>query len=249
MPSFLVKPWVYWTAGPGLVAIIAWLLRLYVKKTVDHQFALRIESHKSELQMMVEQERFALQRKLAATGLYLEKQHAGAAEIYRAVRVAHGAVAGLFGAQASWNFDNCNQQDLERILEKFDVLEGKKEELITTWESDRAEGVDAIKQYLFSLRIPRAESKLQEARNLMYLNEIYFSDATIRAFDAFVRKCLEWIMRATFPPEPGERIKMVSRAELNASLETVQSTLGSELSDPPAIQIPAARLPKHKTAP
>jgi len=231
MHALFTNPWFYtialMTIGGG-----RWLLQQVVKNAVDHRFALRIESHKSDLQRLAEQERFALQRKLAATGLYLEKQHSAAAEIYRAVRVAHGAIANLFGAQRSLILDDCNREDVATLLEQFDVLQGKRAELLELWEADRAKAAEAIKKHLFDLRLPRAENKLQEARNLMYLNEIYFADATIEAFDAFVAKCNEWIARSAFPPERGEKVKMVSRDELNASLERVQSTLRAELSDP-----------------
>ena len=111
--------------------------------------------------------------------------------------------------------------------------------MLQAWSADRKAGAVAIQKHVFQIRTPLANNKLQDARNLMYVNELY-SDSTIAAFDRFVRICIEWITRATFPPERGEKIKAVSRDELNEALEQVKNALRAELtpfadarSDPP----------------
>jgi hypothetical protein len=229
--TLLADPWFYLFLG-GLISLTGLAIRQYVRRAVDHRFDLRLESHRAELQRIGEHERFELQRKLAASSLYLQKQHVAAAEIYSAVRVAHGFVSRLFGLQEGFTLEDCNEDDLRSLLKDMEVLKGKQDELLATWRIDKRRGIEAIEKHLFELRLPRAENKLQLARNLMYVNEIYFSDSTIEAFDKFVGVCLEWIARSKFPPERGERVKMVSRDELNGALERVQIALRAELSDP-----------------
>lgn len=217
------------------LAGVGWVVRIAVKKLiesgVDHQFAARLEKHRHELQLIAEEVRFELQRRLTGAGLYLQKQHAAAAEIYRAVRVAHGAVGGLLGIQRGLVLDDCNEQDLREILEKYEVLRGKQDELIVLWHQNRKDGIEKIQEHLLELSVPWTDRKLQEARNLMYVNEIYFSDESIAAFDRFVGECNKWILRRQFPPQRGDRIEPLSRDLLNQALDEVQVALRAELSN------------------
>lgn len=232
MRELLADPWFY-ILFAGLVSLGTLWVRTFVQRSVDHRFNLRIESHKAELERLVELEKYELQRRLTATSLYLQKQHSAAEVVYSSVRVAHGAVGALFGLYEGFNLGECNEEDLRTLLGQFEVLKGKQDELLGAWRENRQEGTKAIQDYLFKLRVPLAENKLQEARNLMYINEIYFSDASMGAFDAFVRECLEWIGRAKFPPHRGGIAKKLSRDKLNAALEEVQKAIRIELSEPP----------------
>jgi hypothetical protein len=244
--SILTDPWFYL-----LLIALLWGTRLALQRwihgAVDHRFALRVESHKHQLQLIIEEERFDLQRRLAGASLYLQKQHAAAAEIYSAVRVAHGSVSSLFGIQRGFDLDDFNEEDLREILTSSEVLKGKQDELLRQWQGNRIAGAKAIKQYLFELGLPRAERRLQEASNAMYLNEIYFSDETITALDAFVGECNLWISRRQFPPQRGERVEPVSHEKLNKTLEDVQTALRAELSNS-SRQRTLTVAPKHDMA-
>lgn len=221
-----------------------WITRLaiqhVVRGAVDHQFALRIEDHKHELQRIAEQERFDLQRRLAGASLYLQKQHAAAAEVYAAVRVAHGFVVGIFAPKQSFILDDCNEADLRKMMADYKVLEGKQEELLAKWRYDFKQGAKAIAAHFVDLRMPRALNELQTARNLIVVNGIYFSDAADAALAQFVGMADEWIRRAMYPPERDAEVAPLSREDLDAAIARVHSALRAELSDPPSPYIRGA---------
>ena len=219
-----------------LALLVGWFVRLILERimhsAVDERFSRRIEEHRHQLQLIAEESRYALQHRLAGVSLYLQKQHAAAAEIYAAVRIAHGAVSALFGSQRSLSIEDCNEEDLREVLANNEVMKGKQTELIELWRQDRIAGIDAIRRHFYELTVPRADARLLEARNTMYLNEIYFSDATLLAFDAFVGECLKWINLRYWPPQPGVKAERLSREDLDKSLEAVQEALRTELADP-----------------
>src|SRR5690606_8044507 len=108
--------------------------------------------------------------------LYFERQHAAVGEIYSAVRTAHGYVSTLRGATEIPDLSDCNEADLRDFMKHHDFLEGKKDEIIERWKSNKMEGLALIQEHIDVLRAPRADVKLQEARNVMYRNEIYLTD-------------------------------------------------------------------------
>jgi hypothetical protein len=231
----LSNPWFYLIAiGTGWLARLA--IKHVVRATVDHQFALRIEDHKHELQRITEQERFDLQRRLAGASLYLQKQHEVAAKVYVAVRVAHGFIVNLFeSTTANRRLEDYNEADLRGIMAKNELLEGKQEELLARWREDRQLGADAIRAYLFELRIPQAEKVLGRAKNSIYLDEIYLSDSTIAELREFVEICHEWLRRAQLPADQGQQSGFPSRDALDDSVKRVHFALRAELSDPPSL--------------
>lgn len=226
----------FYVVAAVLLGLGKFAIERAVKSAVDHRFATRLEDHKHDLEIASEAVRFDFQRRLAGSGLYLERQHTAAAGIYAAVRVAHGEVSRLFGAYRSMSLASCDQEDLQELFERFEILSGKRQELLAIWKGDRKKGEEAIHRHLFELGPARAEAKLEAAGNQMYLNEIYFSDQTIQAFDGFVAECNKWILRRQFPPQRGEKVKMVDRDDLNSALDRVQTALRAELIDPPPLK-------------
>lgn len=246
--ALIANPWFYVVGAAAAAAARVGAKRL-IENAVDHRFAAKLESHKHDLQLIAEVERFRLQRELAGASLYLQRQHSAAAEIYAAIRVAHGAVSGLFGFQRGLSLDGCNETDVRELLSRVEITHGKQEELIAIWHRNNTEGAEAIAAHLRDLAVPRAENELQRARNLMYVNEIYFGDATIVAFDAFVAESNKWILRRAYPPERGQRVEPVSREALDAALATVQETLRAELSGSVTASTPASPIsdnPAHR---
>jgi hypothetical protein len=239
--ALIANPWFYVVGAAAAASARVGAKRL-IENTVDHRFAAKLERHKHDLQLLAEVERSRLQRELAGASLYLQRQHSAAAEIYAAIRVAHGAVSGLFGFQRGLSLEGCNETDVRELLSRFEVTHGKQEELIAIWRRDNTEGAEAIAAHLRDLAVPRAENELQRARNLMYVNEIYFGDATIEAYDAFVAESNKWILRRVYPPERGERVEPVSRETLDSSLARVQETLRAELSGTTALTSPPAAI-------
>jgi hypothetical protein len=221
--------------GVGLV-IRQSILHL-VEKRVDLQFGKQLASHKSELEHVLESHKSDLQRRLAAEGLYMQRQHEGAARAYRAIRKAHGAVADLFGIHRPVTLrQDLNLADLQSVLDSYEIYGGKQEQILAAWRDSPAKGNKLFSDHMFNMRLPRAQRALTTARNLMYLNELYFSDATILAFEEFNDACIGWTLRVEFPPERGDRIE--ERPDLDEPLKVVRLAMRAELTDPSIIAAP-----------
>jgi hypothetical protein len=215
----------------GGLALRTWVVRL-IQAGVDSRFALNLESHKHELNRVLEQDKFDLQRRLAAGNLYMQKQHEAAAEAYDAIRRAHGDVSRLKATQDSHILADCNRADLIGLFEKFDVHGGKRDSLLAEFEADPAKGFASAERHLWSLRFPIAQEALRKARNRALVAELYFSAETRQAFQAFHAECSAWLIdfemsRGQRDPDARER-----QEQLDSALEQVQLALRAELTDP-----------------
>ena len=237
MPLQLLWYTLFPSIAVAAVGLGVYAIRRYVASTVDHQFARRIEDHKHELQRIAEQERFELQRRLAGASLYLQKQHDAAAEVYAAVRKAHGSVATLFMPKLLFRLDDCNEVDIRSIMATYQVLEGKQEDLLAIALSDRKRGAELLAQHIFDMRIPMARNELQGAGNSIALNAIYFSDETDSALAGFVAMSERWIGMASDRYERGLDITPPSREDCAEAIARVHSALRAELSDPPSLRV------------
>jgi hypothetical protein len=190
-----------------------------------------LENHKQALQLATEQARFDYQRKLAGFNLYNEKKHAAAAEVYTALRTAHGHISRLQGVRERLSFVEFNTEDIEEHMTSHDVPHGKQEEILALWGDDKAEAIKQLRPYLQMLEFQLAERKAQEAENCAVLNELYFSDRLIHSISDLLTIFRRWITYFKFPPEPGEDVPRPSQDELEKSLEAVHSILRSELAE------------------
>lgn len=242
LPQQSPDPWFYLV----VVGVAIWIARLAIKHTVraavDHQFAVRIEDHKHDLQRIAEQERFKLQRDLAGASLYLEKQHAAAGRIYQGVRIAHGFIIGLFSVpHTTYKLEDCNETDVRAMMQTCGFLEGKQEELLTNWRNDRSEGIAAIRAHMLELRIPLAEKEMGATRNTIYLNEIYLSDATIDELIRFVDIADEWIEVARLTRDPGVAFTPPSKERIDDAVISVRRAFRAELSASPSLDTSGVR--------
>ena len=224
-------------AGSSVVVaiggLVAYAIRRYVADRVAHQFDLRIENHKHELQRIAERERFDLQRRLAGASLYLEKQHAAAAEIYVAVRNAEGAFARVFAPMELVVLDGCNEDDLRRKMAGYKILEGRRDKLLAMALADPEKGARALEEEIARTRVPVALNELRTAANLIVLNAIYFSGAADEALTRFVDVSQQLINTTALRPPDEMRIDPGTRKDLHEAVARVNAALRTELSDPP----------------
>lgn len=234
----LSDPWVYLPAG---VAALIWLGKLaighYVRKTVDHRFDRRIEDHKHELQQIIEHERFDMQRRLAGASLYLQTQHAAAAELYCAVRKAEGSLARVFMPADGFRLNGSNETDLRERMAQEEMLSGSQERLLELWRSDPGSFPQAFTAHVTELRLPLALNDLQKARNLVVMNEIYFSDETRAALIEFGHITTHIVNVAGREPWKVPDPAQPPLAEFYVSVSRVTALLRAELSDPPSAPI------------
>src|SRR5262245_53362170 len=116
-----------WLQDPRFYAIVVvvggalgGLLKSYIERRIragiDNQFALRLERHKHDLQLAIETAKVDLQAGLTNLTHYTTKKHAVSAEVYAALRVAHGTALNLRGIRQELTFEEFNRDDLARHM-------------------------------------------------------------------------------------------------------------------------------------
>ena len=192
-----------------VLLLVAGLARLYLKRLitagVSHQFALRLEDHKQSLRLAAEAARYDYEHRLSQINLYATNRHAAAVEVYRALRVAHGRCVNLRGIRQDLTFEEFNESDLADYMLSYQVPTGKMEEILGRLRIDRADAIEDMRKYLQMLDVQEAQNELGRAKNISYLNELYFDDEVIVVINDCLDILDEWMAYIHFPPEPYEK--------------------------------------------
>ena len=218
-----------------LLAVAGWgILHFYIKKRIEsgvsHQFDLRLEDHKQSLRLSAEAARYDYEHRLSKANLYAQNRHDAALEVYRALRIAHGLCVNLRGIQEGLTFEEFNRDDLVDYMESLDVPKGKQEEILGRLESDRAGAIADMQRYLRILQVHEAHTKLGEAKNKSFLNELYFDDQVITAINKFISIMDKWMLYIRFPPDRHERKDIPTGDKMFEALHSIHSVLRDRLS-------------------
>lgn len=235
--ELLLDPFAYGLATALVIALataLFWVGRTYLQRRidagVDHQFAIRLEDHKQSLHLAAESARYHFERELAQANLYTSKGHTAAVEVFQAIRVAHGSCLNLLGLTKGLTFEEFNEKDLADLMARRKVPDGKQQSILMQTRAGEPAGIAELKGYLRMLDEQSAERDLGEAKNATYLNELYFDDATIEAFNRFFGVMDEWMLAIEYPPEtPAERTQRPTRKQAMEALEAVHTVLRDRL--------------------
>lgn len=227
MLELLQDPITYLVLG-ALGALGKLALDRWVTRAVGHQFDERLEDHRHALQITAEQARYEFQRDLADYNRLAARRFEAAEQTYSAARVAHGAVAGLFGVRQLPSFEGCNEHDVTQFLEDNQVPQGTISRIIETLRADWDKGVDEAHKELRRVDVHRAGAKLQEARNELYLRELYVSEKAAEKFETLFAALWDWHYRASYPEDREPRKH--SREEIFQMLQEVRAALQNEVA-------------------
>jgi hypothetical protein len=177
----------------------------------------------------VEAAKYQYEQRLSQANLYMTNSHAAAVEVYRAMRVAHGACVNLRGVRQDLTFEEFNRDDLTAYMTRREVPQGKQEEILERLDTARDRGISEMRGYLRMLEVQEAERKLGEAQNETFLNELYFDDAVIETFNHFFSIMRKWMFHIQFPPGSFQRSDVPTNEEMQAALEAVHTALRDRL--------------------
>jgi hypothetical protein len=127
---------------------------------------------------------------------------------------------------------DCNREDLIRLFETNNVHAGKRDALLAEFDDDPFKGIASAERYLWSLRYPRAQESLREAKNCILVAELYFSTETWHAFEKFHAECSSWLIDFEMSGGQADPDSHTRHEQLNAALEEVQRALRADLTDP-----------------
>lgn len=216
--------------GGGLFALLRQYIERRIQSGVDARFALKLESHKHELQLVAEATKFDFQRRLTDVSQYAAKKHAASAEVYAALRYAHGTALNLRGIRQELTFEEFNSEDLAAHMSSRDVPQGMQARILTRLGSDRPGAIKEMKEYLRIMTFQDAERKFHAARNAALLNDLYFSDAVVEAINAFLDLLADWFSWIQAPRLPGDKSSGPTKQAINAAIERVHDLMRADLS-------------------
>lgn len=228
--AFLSDP-LTWIVGAVLVGLGKVGLDRYITKSVEHRFDLRVEDHRHRLQLTAEQARYDFQRHLGDYDRYAAKRFEAVEVVFAATRIAHGAVTALFGVRRIPSFEGFNLADIRKFLLEQNVPQGRLQQIEAAWQAEPAEGVELVQDYLRELEVHTAGVKLQEARNELYLKELYVSAEASDRLDELFAALWDWLYIAENPDHGLERKH--SRDDIHALLSAVREALYADLASTP----------------
>lgn len=166
---------------PTTLIIIGGFMKVAVNKFIDTRFNKRLETHKSELQLILETNKFDFQRKMSDFNLYTNKRHESYMNIYDMYLRADGAIRGLMGLRSLPDYSEYGREDLEKRLRSFNLLENVIIDFLQKWDvatnyNDKTQLHREINDYIKKIEPKIAKNKLSEAKNYYLTRRIYLSE-------------------------------------------------------------------------
>lgn len=165
----------------GAIVGAMWVgIRYYVKKMVDQRFQKNIEDHKHELQLLMEQNKFDLQRRVQDFSLFTTKKHAVYAELYDLYLRADGYVTHLL-TQPDIILKNIrDEEELIYALSESNFPQFLINRFVDEWDKKPREELrnELIKEFE-NIDIENTRKAIRKARDTFLINRIYLSNETL----------------------------------------------------------------------
>ncbi len=139
----------------------------------------KIKDYEQDLNLKSEQAKFDYQRKIQDFNLYTTNKHKSYIEFYEQLLKANGYVTSLTGLINIPTFEEYNKNDLSTYLQKRKIPEGKINDILLMWDKDKELAKKEIFKYDHLYNINSARNALQEAHNMYWKSQLYFSDGVI----------------------------------------------------------------------
>ncbi|BBI34075.1 hypothetical protein [Cohnella abietis] len=165
---------------PLSLLILGGFAKFFINSYINGFFNKKLEKHKSDLQLLIENNRFDLQRKMADFNLYTNKKHEAYMKIYDLFLIAEGHVRSFMGVKKMPDYNEYGLEDIEKKLRSYNLLEKVIQDFLAKWRSTfgspRQELHKEINDYLAMIDIQKSWIKIEEANNYFLINRIYLSD-------------------------------------------------------------------------
>lgn len=220
----------YITSVSIISGLVLYLIRALIKDKINNYFGKKMENHKHNLQLITEQAKFDYQRKIQDFGLYTTKRHEAYAEVYKLVLIAYGKVTDLRGLRRVLSFEDYDSEDIKKYLEEKKIPTRKITEIVGKWDVDREIAVKEIRGYEKLRFFQEARNDYAEARNYLYLNELYMADEIVKDVGNVLERLGKLLINYEYP-DAGTRTENQSLIkEIDGGLVTVKDSMRKELS-------------------
>jgi len=169
--------------------ILFFATKKYLENTIAASFDKKLEDHKHDLQIASEEAKFDFQRKIEDFNLFVTQKHEKYSELYGKLLEAFSRVTNLYGLKSELTYEEHNEADIRRIMEKENFPEGKIQEIFQIWEAkDKSEAIDQMKIFKRLVEFQKASRSIQEARSYFRPAQLYFSDDLVDLIEEFFSK-------------------------------------------------------------
>ncbi len=223
-----------WVATGALAVggLLLWAVKIYIEKKIStgvaHNFSKHLEKYRHDLSIEVEKARTNFQAELADINLYLSRKHESIEKVFTSILVAHGAVTGLLGFAHSLTFQEYNGDDIWKYMEKRRFPKGKREEILSFWDTDRRKATAILEPYSRMFDVQNARRKLDEATNQMLLGEIYLTDDIIAKSKELFKNLTDWLIHCEMKDFRDDWTP--DRDRLQKQLDGIKTALKSHLN-------------------
>ncbi len=177
----------------GIAGTAAYFL---TKRFIDHRFKRALNEHKQELDQKTELLKHDLQKDAMNAQIAISEKHKIYAELFRLISVADGAVFNLFGIRREPTYEEYSEGDFTKLFEEWNVPLGKASDLINLYRADRDKAIDEWKEYRRILERAEARLAITEARNYLFVNEIYMDDDIAELAHEIVTLIAQYLLHA-----------------------------------------------------
>lgn len=226
------------SAGTAFVitTLGSFVIKRYLSNTIDAHFNEKLENYKHQLNSLTESARFDYQRKLKDFDIYTNKKHTSYVEFNNLLLTAHGRVTGLMGLRSMPTYQEYNEEDIRKLLEKEHIPDGMRKDILLLFESNRDSAIEKIRELLRRIELHDAKQSRQDALNCLLLSKLYFSDKVFEKSKALLLKLgelylsYEWVIEGRNLPTEDAGKEQERIDEINTLLDDVIALMKNELS-------------------
>ncbi len=101
---------------------------------------------------------------------------------------AHCKLSGLYGLRHDLDRSKFTAEDVREALESRNVIKGEIDRIIAAYEADASQGIKKLEEMLREIEFSDAQSSFIQAKNFLFLNELFMSQAMVRKIDGILEK-------------------------------------------------------------
>lgn len=166
----------FFISVPSTLLIVGAAVKFLSKVYVDQLFKKALEDHKHDLQMIVENNKFDIQRKMHDFSLYASKKHSIYADLYGLFLNAEKMSKRMMGFREMPNYIAYSGKELEYALRNKGIPEVKIEYYVEGWNSYKSTKIDDLKMYIQFFEINEAKLAFSESKDKFHNSRLYLSE-------------------------------------------------------------------------
>ncbi|MEC0229041.1 hypothetical protein [Paenibacillus alba] len=189
--------------------------------------------------MIVEINKFDIQRKIQDFNLYTTKRHETYAKVYGLFLKSEGTAKSLTGFRSVPDFEKFNFEELKYYFEKNEIPLASVKFILDKWDDNRSSSAEEMKAFYDQWFVGKAIRSYSDAKNEYLLSRLYLSDEVTQICDklSFIigTYCanLELFYDKNFPTQEKSAIaKELRRAEeeITSLIESLKIAMQKEMA-------------------